>query len=362
MYRIVNGKAGEGLAPCGVTRTPAFWPHLPGPFASPGLAVRHVGSGSVNAEQAEQQLCLPFPAPPAETPGAPRRLSNVQIAEQLEQIAGLLEGQGGNPFRVRAYRTGARTLRGLDRPVGEILRQEGPAGLERLAGIGRSLARTIERMVRTGRCATLDRLRAANSPEKLLATVPDVGPGLARQIHQQLGIATLAELEAAAHDGRLARVPGMGPKRLRAVRESLAGRFRRAAPARRPARERASDDAPVADLLDVDRRYRLLAELGRLPRIAPRRFNPTNEAWLPVMHADHGGRRYTAHYSNTARAHELGTTRDWVVISRDDPGGDGRWTVITGRYGELRDRRVVLGRESECAAHYAAREGRPRPR
>jgi hypothetical protein len=316
----------------------------------------------MGAEQAEQQLCLPFPTPSSEAQGGPRPLSNVQIAERLEEIAGLLEEQGDNPFRVRAYRTGARTLRGLDRPVGEVLDREGPAGLERLAGIGRSLARSIEQMVRSGRCAALERLRSANSPEKLLATVPDIGLGLARQIHERLGIATLAELEAAAHDGRLAQVPGMGPKRLRAVRESLAGRLRREAPAKPAGRERASDGAPVAELLDVDRRYRLLADLGRLPRIAPRRFNPTHEAWLPLLHAQKGSRRYTAHYSNTARAHELGATRDWVVISLEAPGDNARWTVITGRYGKFRDRRVVLGRESECAAYYEEHEGRPRPK
>ena len=324
----------------------------------------------MKSNAAEEQLCLPFPGVVATGEGTPSPLVNAEIAERLDRIAALLEAQGANPFRARAYRTAAETLRGLDEPVAEILRREDLAGLERLPGIGRSLAQTIDGMVRTGRCALLDRLQAANTPEKLFATVPDVGPGLARQIHQQLGIETLAELEAAARDGRLAQVPGMGPKRVRAVRESLAGRFRReaiakpAAPPASAARRGPSDEPPVAELLEVDRRYRLLAELGRLPRIAPRRFNPTQEAWLPVLHAQHGSRRYTALYSNTARAHELGTTRDWVVITRDDPEGHGQWTVITGRYGKLRDRRVVRGREAECAAHYERRQPafRSRPR
>lgn len=312
----------------------------------------------------EEQLCLPFPGVVATGEGSPSPLDNAEIAERLGKIAALLEAQGANPFRVRAYRTAAETLKGLDEPVADILRREDIGGLERLPGIGRSLAHTIDGIVRTGRCALLDRLQAASTPEKLFATVPDIGPGLARQIHEQLGIETLADLEAAARDGRLAQVSGMGPKRVRAVRESLAGRFRRetsvkpAAPSARaaPSAGDSSDEPPVAELLEVDRRYRLLAELGRLPRIAPRRFNPTQEAWLPVLHAQHGSRHYTALYSNTARAHELGTTRDWVVITREDPEGQGQWTVITGRYGKLRDRRVVRGREAECSAHYERRQ------
>ena len=54
--------------------------------------------------------------------------------------------------------------------------------------------------------------------------------------------------------------------------------------------------------------------MGELPRIAPKRFNPKGEAWLPVMHLDRGRWHFTALYSNTALAHQLGRTRDWVVI------------------------------------------------
>lgn len=306
----------------------------------------------MKANPASHQLCLPFPEAPSKRPGGLSLQGNVPLADRLDEIAALLESQGASPFRVRAYRTAAQTLRGLDRPVDGILRREGLAGLEQLPGIGRSLAHTIEQLIRTGRSALLERLQGMSVPEKLFATVPDIGPQLARQIHDRLGIETLAELEQAARDGRLADVPGMGPKRIRAVRESLAGRFRRrdATPALR--RPQPSDEPPVGELLDVDQQYRLLAEQGRLPRIAPRRFNPTQEAWLPVLHTHRGDRHYTAMYSNTARAHELGTLRDWVVIYRDDPGGHGQWTVLTGRFGKLQNHRIVGGREEECASHY----------
>jgi hypothetical protein len=283
-------------------------------------------------------------------------LSNEQVAAALEETADLLETQGANPFRVRAYRNAAGTIRGLRGSIDRMFAAEGLEGLMRLAGIGRSLAHSIGQLLRAGRLPLLERLRGEDAPERLFMTVADIGPKLARRIHEDLEIETLAELEAAAHDGRLAEVQGMGKKRLRAVRESLAGRFARQRTATRPARagevERADVEmVSVAELLDIDEEYRRRVKQGSLPRIAPRRFNPTREAWLPVLHTERGDRHYTALFSNTARAHELGTTHDWVVIYRDDHD-DGQWTVITSRFGPLGGRRVVRGREQECAQWY----------
>jgi len=282
--------------------------------------------------------------------------TNEQVAATLDEVAGLLESQGANPFRVRAYRGAAKTVRGLKGPVHQIVKAEGVGGLMQLPGIGRSLAHTIDHLARSGRLPLLERLRGENAAERIFASVPDIGPGLAQRIHEHLGIETLAELESAANDGRLAQVPGMGRKRIRAVRESLAGRFARrrrsAGQAIQPSEP--TEQVPVAELLDVDAEYRRLAAQRKLPRIAPRRFNPTGEAWLPILHTQRGDRHYTALYSNTARAHEFGTTHDWVVIYRDDDHDHGRWTVITASYGPLRGRRIVRGREDDCAAHYEA--------
>ena len=108
----------------------------------------------------------------------------------------------------------------------------------------------------------------------------------------------------------------------------------------------------MGELLDIDCQYRQAAQSGKLPLIAPRRFNPTGEAWLPILHTQRDQRHYTALFSNTARAHELGTLRDWVVIYRDDHDGAGQWTVITGRFGRTRGERIVRGRESECIDYY----------
>jgi hypothetical protein len=287
---------------------------------------------------------------------------NAELAAALREAANLLEAQGASPFRVRAYRNAAETLEGLPAPLWHTLEAEGEAGLMRFPTIGRSIAGSLAHMIRTGKFPLLERLRGDDAAERLFATVADIGPKLAQRIHEHLGIETLWELEAAAQDGRLAQVPGMGQKRLRAVRESLAGRFRRAAPAKSKATSETALEAPLGELLDVDREYRESAKKNQLPCIAPRRFNPTHEAWLPVLHTERDSRHYTAMFSNTARAHELDAIQDWVVIYRDDDGNHGQWTVITSNFGKLRGKRIVRGRESECALLYGGKATAVDPR
>jgi hypothetical protein len=281
-------------------------------------------------------------------------LTNQQVALLLDEVAELLDAQNANPFRVRAYRTAGETLRQADRQAWEILKDEGASGLMRFHGIGHSLAKSIEQLALTGELAMLNRLRGDATPERLFASVSGIGPHLARRIHEQLDIESLAELEAAAHDGRLASVEGMGSGRIRGVRESLAGRFRQRPHAPQSHSQQPPSQQPtVSELLEIDEEYRRKATADRLFRIAPKRFNPTKAAWLPILHTRRGDRHYTALYSNTVRAHELGMTNDWVVIYRDDGDGHGQWTVVTAHYGDLKSKRIVRGCEEECADHYA---------
>ena len=93
-----------------------------------------------------------------------------------------------------------------------------------------------------------------------------------------------------------------------------------------------ADEPSVEELLDVDREYREKAAANELPTIAPRRFNPSGKAWLPILHTQRGERNYTALYSNTARAHELGRTRDWVILYYDG-GRDEHQFTVTRRIG-----------------------------
>src|SRR5215475_11170059 len=107
-------------------------------------------------------------------------MKNTEIARRLEEVAWLLNEQGANPYRVQAYRHAADILRRLDRPVTEILQQEGAEGLRRLPGIGESLARSIREVVLTGKLPILVRLRGEADPVPLLASVPGIGPVLNR--------------------------------------------------------------------------------------------------------------------------------------------------------------------------------------
>ena len=230
----------------------------------------------------------------------------------------------------------------------------GRPGLVALPRIGRGIAAAIVEMLRTGRWSQLDRLRGTLDPVRVFQTVSGIGPALAQRVHDTLGVDTLEALEIAAHDGRLDAVPGIGPRRAATVRGAL-----QALLGSTPASRRPPGGPAVGTLLDVDREYREKATAGALRTIAPRRFNPEGTSWLPVLHTRRGRWHFTALYSNTARAHELGRTRDWVVVYfYDDDHREGQHTIVTETQGPLAGQLVVRGREAEChARHFRA----PRP-
>jgi hypothetical protein len=268
----------------------------------------------------------------------------------LREAADLLEQQQANPFRVRAYRRAADTVDNLKEDLGDIAGEGGRDGLTRLPAIGPSIAAGILEMLRTGRWSHLDRMRGSLDPEGLFRSIPGVGEKMARRIHETLGVDSLQDLEIAAHDGRLGDVEGIGPRRAAMIRGALTEMLGRRPPRLRPHPE---NEPSIAALLDVDEEYRSKGKAGALPTIAPRRFNPSGEPWLPILHTQRDGWDFTALFSNTARAHDLGRTRDWVVIYfHDDKEGEGQRTVVTEHGGELAGRRVVRGRDAECRAHY----------
>ncbi len=274
---------------------------------------------------------------------AAERLNEI-AARIFTECADVLRLQKANPFRVNAYIRAARTLRSLGADVRDILADEGIDGLMELPGIGKGLAAAIDEIARTGRLSQFDRLRGESSPEVLFQSLPGIGPGIAHTIHETLHVDTLEALEVAAHDGRLDEVPGIGSRRAASIRAGLADILRRGR------RYRPTPDAApsVATLLEIDARYRRLAVADKLPKIAPKRFNPEGRAWLPVMHTKRGDWHFTALYSNTARAHELGRTDDWVVIYYyDGDHHEGQNTVVTETHGPWRGQRVVRGRERE---------------
>lgn len=278
--------------------------------------------------------------------------TNALVVTRLREVADLLEQQAANSFRVSAYRRAANTVVALEDDLTEVYARGGLDALTALPGIGTPIASAIQEMIRTGRWGQLERLHGLAEPEVLFQSIPGVGKSLARQIHQTLEVDTLEALEVAAHDGRLETVPGVGRRRSAMIRASLADILRQG----RPRRPLPSREPSVELLLEVDRDYRAQAQSGRLPRIAPRRFNPAGEAWLPVLHTERDRWQFTALYSNTARAHELGRVRDWVVIYfHTDDEVEGQRTVVTETRGPLEGKRVVRGLEADCRRYYAKR-------
>ncbi|HEY7671671.1 MAG TPA: helix-hairpin-helix domain-containing protein [Gammaproteobacteria bacterium] len=279
---------------------------------------------------------------------------NVAAARILRDCGELLRQQNANPFRVNAFMRAAQTLESLEVDAREILKKRGLEGLVELPAIGTGLAAAIDEIARTGRLSRLDRLRGSVDPEALFQTVPGLGPELARRIHADLHIDTLEALEVAAHDGMLATVPGIGARRIAVIQAGLASKLGRAPIVVRNQKRVREPDVDV--LLDVDREYRAGAAQGRLPVVAPRRFNPEGKPWLPILHTSRDGWHFTVLYSNTARAHELKRTRDWVVVYfHDDEHREGQRTVVTETHGPLQGKRIVRGREALCARHYEHR-------
>jgi hypothetical protein len=263
--------------------------------------------------------------------------------------------QEANPFRVDAYQRAARTIRGLDRSLEVIVDEQGFAGLDDLPAIGDSLARLLFQLVKTGRLPMLDRLRGLVDPLVTLASVPGIGRKFAKMLHEDLGIDSLEELEAAAYDGRLTGIKGFGPKRIAGIRDSLSTRLGRIS---KNTIYLKGEQPAIYEILDVDREYREKAAADRLHKIAPRRFNPKHSAWLPILHTVRGEHHYTVLFSNTARAHELNKTADWVIIYFETDHQQRQYTVVTSVIGQLSGKRIVRGRESECYEYYV-RQGVP---
>ena len=124
-------------------------------------------------------------------------LHNEDIAAVFDEVADLLEIEGDNPFRIRAYRNGARSLRELGRDVRTLAGQGG--ALTKLAGSGKNLAAKIHEIIDTGHCTTLDKLRR-QLPADLtdLLKLPGLGPKRVHALYHELDIHTHEQLRTTA--------------------------------------------------------------------------------------------------------------------------------------------------------------------
>src|SRR6267154_2405218 len=133
-----------------------------------------------------------------------------QIVEILNNIAVLLELKGENPFKARAYTKAARALEGMSEPLDKVLAEE---RLGEVQGIGESIQKKIGELVTTGKLAYYEELKAA-TPSGLVAMleIPGVGPKKIKTLHEELGIETIEQLEAACKAGKVAKLKGFGEK------------------------------------------------------------------------------------------------------------------------------------------------------
>jgi DNA polymerase (family 10) len=148
-------------------------------------------------------------------------MENPEVAQLFEEVADLLDIQGANPFRVRAYRNAVRTIRDLSQPLAKM-----PAeNLEHLTGIGKDLAGKIGTILETGDLPLRQELRREVPPGlRDLVTVPGLGPKRARTLHDRLRIGSLDELRQAVQKHRIRRLPGFGAKTEANILQALQGR------------------------------------------------------------------------------------------------------------------------------------------
>lgn len=167
---------------------------------------------------------------------------NADIAAIFLKIADLLEVEEANPFRVRAYRNAARMLGELGRNVKAMVERR--EDLDALPGIGPDLAGKITEIVNTGTCALLERLQKEVPPALIeLLKIPGLGPKRVRALHQELGVETVEQLRLAAERGRIQSVHGFGAKSERQILDATTALLHQ------DRRHKRADVEPVASAL-----------------------------------------------------------------------------------------------------------------
>jgi hypothetical protein len=235
-------------------------------------------------------------------------MNNDEVMRHLLTHARKLDGEGGALFQVRAFRSAALIIQGLPRPVEEILAEHGRKGLESIPGIGKSIAYAVEQLLGIGEMRVL---RPPHLPAReQLRSLPGVGPRAAERLQDEEGLASVSEVRRA---GRLAEM------------------------------RRAMEDEPsIEEILAVEADFRRLAGAGVLGRTAPRAYSPKGPKWEGVLQCERGGWHLRVAWADTAIAHRLDKTRDWIEVRFERDGRSGVRTVVTEA-----GRRVVRGREEE---------------
>jgi len=146
---------------------------------------------------------------------------NSDVERMFQELADLLEIEGANPFRVRAYRNGARAVSGLTRSVSDLIKEG--EDLSQYQGIGKDLAQKIQDVVSSGRLQALEEARERVDPAlRTLLAVPGLGPKRVKALHQGLGLKTVEGLQKAAREGKIRSLSGFGAKTEQSILDELA--------------------------------------------------------------------------------------------------------------------------------------------
>jgi DNA polymerase (family X) len=235
-------------------------------------------------------------------------IHNADIAAIFNRIGDLLDIKGDNPFRIRAYRDGARTVSELSRSVAEMI--EGEEDLKTLPGIGKDLAAKIEEIVRTGSLSFLEQLEA-EVPSGLaeLLKISGLGPRKVSALHKKLGISTLAQLKDAIRSKKIRTLEGFGEKTEQNITKELE---RLAASARRIKLATADEIArPLLDSLRETKGVKLVEIAGSYRR----RRETVGDLDILVIHAPGAGvmERFIA-YDDVQTVVSHGPTRSSVLL------------------------------------------------
>lgn len=178
-------------------------------------------------------------------------MQNAEIARQFEELADLLEIQGANPFRLRAYRNAARTISGLPDSIQEIVHND-PKELQELPGIGKDLAEKIQTIVESSTLPQLEELKEQIPPDVVrMLDIPGIGPKKVAFLFSELNIHSLDDLKAAAENGVIAEQKGFGKKTEQIILEGLE-QLNQIGDRVRLAEAKAQSDAIIADLGQLD--------------------------------------------------------------------------------------------------------------
>ncbi|MFO7875411.1 MAG: DNA polymerase/3'-5' exonuclease PolX [Desulfovermiculus sp.] len=145
---------------------------------------------------------------------------NSDVASMFEELADILEIEGANPFRVRAYRNGARAVGGLSQSLRDLVHRD--EDLTQYPGIGQELATKIKEIVETGSLSALEEARQRVSPDLVsLMHIQGLGPKRVKALHDKLGVNSLADLQQAAAEGKVAELSGFGAKTQKSILEEI---------------------------------------------------------------------------------------------------------------------------------------------